>query len=674
MRCTPEHRARLHSDAACVHDCRWAGARDRLVPMRNLRWSLAGGLLACGLPVACADPCVDDGLGQDDCPTQNESTETDGQTDSIGNTDSLTDTVTVTVTDTDAMTDSQTATETVGETLDGTETDTATATETETATATETDTASETDTDTDTAGGTLWCVDADGDGFGDPTMCQQSDDMPPGTVDNDDDCNDGSENTFPGAAPNDDRRACMQDEDDDGWGDSDPPPGVDPGTDCTDEDAAIFPGAAINEMPPDLCAQDQDGDGWGDTDPPPGVDPGNDCADDDVNIFPGAAEEEPELCAEDQDDDGWGDFDPPPGVDPGTDCADESGSIFPGAAPLDDATACMQDEDGDDWGDDVPPPGVEVGTDCDDTNPDAFPGAAPNENPPNLCTIDTDGDGWGDANPGGGGGGGTGPQGGSDCYDANPQLNPDTLQLTAILPFNGAPVVPRTLQTVDPATAALAPFVTLQTAMGTIPNVNLVTATMSEAGEILANDLTSNQLYTIDYEATCDVDTGVVTGLGTYDIPAIPELVCGLEFGGDGTLYGVDNGDVLVTFDPATGAVTSSIPITLGMDALNISSCGMAYDCAQDRLLIANGINQSIYSVDPVTGAATLVRDLDPFFGPAWNPVGLAWDAVSRNVYLSTGGELWLVNIDDDTVDPVQVGMDFPQQVSNLQYLPICSP
>jgi hypothetical protein len=592
--------------------------------MRNLRWALTGGVLACGLPVACADPCIDDGLGQageGNCP-QASASATEGSTESSSISESITDTMgTATMgSNTDAMTGSQTGVDSTTDTVDGTATDTGTATGTATETVGET-------------GGTLWCVDSDGDGFGDPDMCTQSDEQPPGTVDNDDDCDDDNPNTFPGAAPSDDPLACMQDEDGDDWGDDDPPAGVDAGTDCVDDDATVYPGAADNEMPPDLCAQDADGDGWGDADPPMGA-------------------------------------------DPGTDCDDGNPNTFPGAAPNDDPLACMQDEDGDDWGDDAPPAGVDAGTDCDDDDDNAFPGAAENEDPPGSCMVDADGDGWGDANPGGGGGGG-GPVGGSDCYDGNLDLNPDTLQLTAFMPFNGAPMVQRTLQTVDPTNAALGPFITLEDPMGANPNVNLVTATMDESGAIFANDLNADQVFGVDYAGTCGMGTGVVAGVGAmpmpYTAPGV-DTVCGLEFDGAGTLYAIDNGNNLITFDPTSGQITGQTPIALGMGVLDISSCGMAYDCAQDRLLVANGIDWSIYSVDTTSGEATLLRDLDPFFGPAqWTPVGLAWEPISRTVYLSTGNLLYNVDIDDPVAPPTLVG-PFVPSVSNLQYLPVCSP
>jgi hypothetical protein len=377
-----------------------------------------------------------------------------------------------------------------------------------------------------------------------------------------------------------------------------------------------------------------------------------------------------QLWCMDVDGDGFGDptmcmqaVDMPPGtVDDDEDCDDGDPDTFPGAAPLDDPAACMHDADEDEWGDDTPPAGVDAGTDCDDTDDNAFPGAAENEDPPDQCTVDADGDGWGDANPGGGGGG-TGPQGGSDCYDANPDLNPDTLQLTAFVPF-GAPGAPRMLMTVDTATAVLAPFVTLEDPMGSIPDISVSSATMDANGMIFANDFDLNELHTVSYADTCGGGTGVVTGLGSY---APPTSVSGLELAGNGTLYGISNDDHLYAFDPITGQVIDDIPLALDVDAV-----GMAYDCVQDRLLFANGSDWSIYRIDRASGVVTLLRDLSFFFGPAWSTVGLAWDPVSRTVYLSTGNELYDVDLDMAS-DPMLIGT-FSEPVSNLAYLPICSP
>lgn len=132
----------------------------------------------------------------------------------------------------------------------------------------------------------VWCSDADMDGFGDPDDCvavDPEDDPPPGTVNNGDDCDDDSASAFPGAAPNDDPRACMEDKDDDDWGDGSPGSAdTTAGSDCDDDSpsaASVFPGAAEHESAT-ACMKDEDEDGWGDDTPPPGVMPGADCDED----------------------------------------------------------------------------------------------------------------------------------------------------------------------------------------------------------------------------------------------------------------------------------------------------------------------------------------------------------------------------------------------------------
>lgn len=229
---------------------------------------------------ACADPCLDDGLGQSACPVQ----ETDGASgSSTGETDSNSNTITDSA--------SASATLTAGSasmsgSASDTDTDSASASISASASASVTDSASDSGSASDTEGGTLWCPDADMDGFGDPEGCVNSMDPPPGTVDNDDDCDDGDADTFPGAAPNDDPDACMHDADGDDWGDDTPSgPGVEPGTDCDDADANTYTGAADIEDP-SACMADGDDDGWGDADPPDGVTPGSDCVDGQAAINP----------------------------------------------------------------------------------------------------------------------------------------------------------------------------------------------------------------------------------------------------------------------------------------------------------------------------------------------------------------------------------------------------
>lgn len=304
--------------------------------LRTMRWLLSGGLVATGL-TGCADPCADDGLLQSEiseCPADSGGGESETESDSETETES--DTL---ETESDTLdTDSDGG----GDCMDGMQGGDETDVDCGNSCGATCEGGEGCDDGADCVSGTCdedtltcdpaepvsYCVDADGDGFGDPDTCV---DVPPG-----DDPPDGS-------VPN--------------------------GDDCADDNGNAYPGAAQEE--PELCAVDEDGDGYGDATPPDGVDPGSDCVDTEVDIYPGAAEQEPELCTADVDDDGYGDdgaSDIDPGADDGTDCADDNANAFPGSAPNDSPTACLEDEDGDDYGDADPPDGVDAGTDCDDTD------------------------------------------------------------------------------------------------------------------------------------------------------------------------------------------------------------------------------------------------------------------------------------------------------------------
>lgn len=253
--------------------------------------------------VGCADPCVDDGLGQAVCPSQatddaggtadSGTVSLDGATmpmddggsgtadddaDGGGSQDSGDETDDVLDDDTTADDDGGSDTMAVSAS-DGSGTSGMSATDTQGD--------SGSGDASETAGLPLYCDDEDMDGFGDPDACVPADpeDPPDGSVPQDagEDCDDNDANAFPGAAENDDEDACMLDEDDDGWGDVDPPPGIDPGTDCDDGEPETFPGAApLDDR--DACMQDVDGDDLGDVDPPSGVEAGSDCDDGDEDV------------------------------------------------------------------------------------------------------------------------------------------------------------------------------------------------------------------------------------------------------------------------------------------------------------------------------------------------------------------------------------------------------
>lgn len=462
--------------------------------------------------------------------------------------------------------------------------------------ATDPTTAGDPTSDPTMGGGSSWCVDADGDGFGDPLNCTQvppGDAPPPGTVDNAGDCDDADADAFPGAAPNDDPNACMKDADGDDWGDAVPPGGggggggVVPGTDCDDASADTFPGAAPNDDA-NACMKDTDGDDWGDSAPPGGggggVVPGTDCDDANTNAWANCA------GCKDEDGDGWlSSCDSYPPEYPTPDCDDTDVNTFPGAAPNDDPDACMQDEDGDDWGDDAPAgPGVEPGTDCDDQSAKTFPGAAPADDLA-ACMQDEDGDGHGDATPDK-----PGVVSGSDCYDTNPNLNPaDMVLLTA-------PLTTGELLEVDPASGSVTPYATVDVA-GLNPWIPTSMAVNPTDGSVVVALAFVDRLATMNY-----------CGAGTPTLLAMPHKknLCGLGFDGAGQLYGVDGQvDQLLQFNP-DGSIAQVKPLTFQGQTLNVADCGLAHDCHEDRLLISDSGSGGIYHVNPADGTTARIADL----------------------------------------------------------------
>ena len=227
------------------------------------------------------------------------------------------------------------------------------------------------------------------------------------------DCNGSDEHTFPGAAPHEgEPDACMQDRDEDDYGDLSPRDGVTPGTDCDDDSATTFPGIAAADDA-EACMADDDGDGYGDAAANLPVTAGSDCDDADEHSYPSAPEQcdgndnacTGEVPADESDPDldkyvactGWSDTQADDfRILAGGDCDETDPTTFPGAAANEvDPGACMRDVDGDDFGDLLPPEGVTPGTDCDDGSAVTFPGSAELDGDLN-CMKDGDGDGYGD--------------------------------------------------------------------------------------------------------------------------------------------------------------------------------------------------------------------------------------------------------------------------------------
>ena len=117
-------------------------------------------------------------------------------------------------------------------------------------------------------GPSMWYVDGDNDGYGDPSqgvldcinalLSAESDVI---YVSNDLDCNDGDSSIFPNNAQYEADELCVVDRDGDGYGDAIPDVSADAGSDCDDSNPLVYPG--YNNELGTLCILDADGDGFG---------------------------------------------------------------------------------------------------------------------------------------------------------------------------------------------------------------------------------------------------------------------------------------------------------------------------------------------------------------------------------------------------------------------------
>jgi hypothetical protein len=188
------------------------------------------------------------------------------------------------------------------------------------------------------------------------------------------------------------------------------------------------------------------------------------------------------------------------------------------------------------------------------------------------------------------------------------------------------------------------------TIQDTYPRINSMD--VSENGISVVHDYLHGQLYTMD---AC---TGTLSLIG----PHFVGNNCGIVFGPNGKLYGLDTSiDSLVEFDLSTG-----IGSVIGSIGVSIGNCGLAYDCANDRLVGANGSNGEIFTLDPQTGLAHDFIQTDVPF----QSVGLEYVPKEQMLYASTGSELYTVEPQTGTTS--YVGELERAHIDDLALHPVC--
>jgi len=177
--------------------------------------------------------------------------------------------------------------------------------------------------------------------------------------------------------------------------------------------------------------------------------------------------------------------------------------------------------------------------------------------------------------------------------------------------------------------------------------------------EGLAFDATTNSYYGADTETDTlyriDAGNGQITFIGRFT--GHPGGMTGLTYNPNaGVLYGVGDGNALVSINPATAAVT---PVDLLSGGLYT---GLAYD-AVNGILYGIQANGAINTLDPVTASAT------SSVAPAgFNAGGLAYNPASNELYTFNTDTNEAVKVDAGTGNTTILGLVGYDDIAAMTY------
>ena len=157
-------------------------------------------------------------------------------------------------------------------------------------------------------------------------------------------------------------------------------------------------------------------------------------------------------------------------------------------------------------------------------------------------------------------------------------------------------------------------------------------------------DTISDTLYTIDLGTGATTAVGSPGSLGFGDVE-------GLSFQpGTGTLFGLDDSsDKLITINLVTGVGSA-----VGSLGFNFRDAGLSFDSSGNLFASSDGGDNGVYSVNPITGAATFLSNSGP------DPFALAFAddtlyGVSEDSGCS-GSAACLVSVDRTTGVSTEIG------------------